>query len=157
MLDPLATSTFEASVLTEQGAGVTVALQGELDLATAPTLDAILASPVVVDARSLLLDLTELDFLDLAGLRVVRAACTQATPPARLVLGGSRARRLFDLTGEAHLIDDHRREGDAPSRVPARLVARPPTRTHDGAARTARPPLVLEGPLARWRRGGPHR
>lgn len=157
MLDPLATSTFEASVLVKHGAGVTVALQGELDLATAPTLDAILASPVVVDARSLLLDLTELDFLDLAGLRVVRAARTRATPPARLFLGGSRSRRLFDLTGEAHLIDDHETRGAPRSRVPARLVARPPTQTRDGAARTARSPLVLDGPLARWRRGGHHR
>lgn len=106
MLDSFATSTLEASVVVDATAGVRVALQGELDLAAAPALSALLDSPVVVGATSLLLDLTGIHFLDLAGLRVLVAARERTAPPARLVLGDSRTRRLFDLTGHADVIDD---------------------------------------------------
>lgn len=106
MLDSLAMSTFEASVCAGGTAGVRLALRGELDMAAAPELVALLDSPVVVEAAELVLDLADLDFLDLAGLRVLLAARRRTTPAARLVLGGSRTRRLFDLTGNASLVDD---------------------------------------------------
>lgn len=106
MLDSLATSTLEVSVLADGVEGVRLVLRGELDLAVAPELAVLLDSPVVVDAAGLVLDLGALDFLDLAGLRVLVAARERVVPPARVVLGGSRTRRIFDLTGNGFLVDD---------------------------------------------------
>ena len=53
-------------------------LQGELDLATAPRLRRMLGA--VLDSRPavVVLDLTDLTFVDTSGVRVVRAACVRA-------------------------------------------------------------------------------
>lgn len=128
MLDSFATSTLEASVVVDATAGVRVALHGELDLAAAPALSALLDSPVVAGATSLLLDLSDIHFLDLAGLRVLIAAHERTAPPTRLVLGDSRTRRLFHLTGHADVIDDPApRPGSAAERS-VRATSRTPRR-----------------------------
>lgn len=80
-------------------------LWGELDLATVPAFRTALDSTPVDARQTLILDLSHLDFLDLHGLRaVLNAHRQQAT--TQLILGGSPARRLFHLTGNASLLDD---------------------------------------------------
>ena len=82
-------------VVSEQAAGTVVAPEGELDVATAHELEAVLATqsgPVVVDLR-------KLSFIDLAGLRMLLEADARSRQngmnlhfiPAPVV------RRLFEL------------------------------------------------------------
>lgn len=81
-------------------------LYGELDFATVPAFTAALYSPPIHLAQTLVLDLTDLAFLDLHGMRAVLRARERSGPEARLVVGHSPARRLFLLTGNASLLDD---------------------------------------------------
>ena len=89
------------------GAGFTrVTLNGELDLATAPKLADALAdipdSTVVV-----ILDLSELTFMDSAGLHVILTARNRLADVGRrlmLVPGGQQVQRVFELTStKSHL------------------------------------------------------
>src|SRR5579871_3023425 len=77
-----------------------VHISGELDLATAPqlaeTLDAALASASVV-----VLDLSQLTFMDCAGLAVIIRADSRARRSQRrlvLVRGAAQVCRLLDIT-----------------------------------------------------------
>ncbi len=91
----------EVRVDAAQGAlRTTVAVAGDLDLSTAPELDRILGR-VQEAARSVVLDLRELSFLDSSGLRVILAADSRARAGAsRLVLvpGPPGVHRVFELT-----------------------------------------------------------
>ena len=76
-IDP---SGFSISV-TEQGGRAVVAITGELDLATAPDLEAVVLERL--DAgQSVVIDLRELQFMDSSGLRVLIAAHTRANEGA---------------------------------------------------------------------------
>lgn len=75
---------------------------GELDLATADHLPNLLRGLGPDDCRDVHLDLTELDFIDLAGLTALRRADDVVRGRAgRMTIGGLRplARRLAELTG----------------------------------------------------------
>ena len=82
-------------VVSEHATGAVVVPEGELDLATAPQLEAVLATrsgPVVVDLR-------KLSFIDLTGLRVlleVDARSRQDGMNLRFV-PGPMVRRLFEV------------------------------------------------------------
>jgi anti-anti-sigma factor len=52
----------------------TLAMQGELDIATAPDLEALMVELCTGDAREVVLDLSDLDFLDSTGLRAILVA-----------------------------------------------------------------------------------
>lgn len=87
--------------LRSEGESVRVVVTGELDLATAPWLQARLDQ---VWARRLpvLLDVSGLAFVDLDGLRLLLAACRVAMSDGRSVLltrGSEAVERLIDLTG----------------------------------------------------------
>jgi anti-sigma B factor antagonist len=56
------------------GHSMELRVRGELDLASAPDLAAALDVLVTADHRIVVLDLTELSFLDCAGMRPIRAA-----------------------------------------------------------------------------------
>jgi anti-sigma B factor antagonist len=81
-----------------------VHLAGDIDLSTAPTLRAYLTSqlPTTTPCPVLVIDLTAVDFLSCAGLRVLLDAHHHATThgtPLRLACCSHAVRRLLDLSG----------------------------------------------------------
>lgn len=92
----------------EEGDDVVVAVHGEVDLLTAPSLEAALAQADGRVASRVVLDLADLRFIDSTGIHVLVAAHNQATSSGRrLVLANvpARARRVLDLTGVAARFD----------------------------------------------------
>ncbi|WP_018684582.1 STAS domain-containing protein [Actinokineospora enzanensis] len=86
---------------------VVVSVTGEVDLATAPqleqALDAALAEPGATGVR---VDLSAVEFMDSAGLRVLVAALRKAEESDRtLVLDAphERVRRIIEITGLAEV------------------------------------------------------
>jgi len=76
-------------------------LHGELDVATAPRVDAALAA-LRDDERELRVDLSDLAFLDSTGLRtLLRASRVAQERGGRLAMvpGPSAVQRVFELTG----------------------------------------------------------
>jgi anti-sigma B factor antagonist len=80
---------------------VIVALHGEVDVATAPLLEAELALSPVQDARMVLVDLERVAFMDLTGLRPLLRLAAPARPGRRISItaGPPSLQRLLDLTG----------------------------------------------------------
>ena len=79
---------------------IRVSLEGELDLATAPTLETVLEE-VLASGKEVLLDLGELEFLDSTGVTLLVMALRQKSS-ARLSFLPSKADevgRLLELTG----------------------------------------------------------
>jgi anti-sigma B factor antagonist len=76
---------------------------GELDLATAPHLCALLDAARIQRVRRLVVDLTGVDFCDSTGLRALMGASTELRVGggrlAVAVLPDSTVARLFDVTG----------------------------------------------------------
>ena len=82
-------------VVAEHAAGTMVVLEGDLDVATARELEAVLATrsgPVVVDLR-------KLSFIDLAGLRMLLEADARSRQNGMNLrfIPGPVVRRLFEL------------------------------------------------------------
>ena len=82
-------------VVSEHAAGTVVVPQGELDLGTAPDLEAVLATqsgPVVVDLR-------KLSFIDLTGLRVLLDADARSRQDGMNLrfIPGPMVRRLLEV------------------------------------------------------------
>jgi anti-sigma B factor antagonist len=78
---------------------VRVRLRGELDLASAPALDDALRR-LRERREPILLDLDELGFIDMSGLRVVLAAAEEASADRgafSVTRGSSQVRRLISL------------------------------------------------------------
>lgn len=101
---------------------IRVTLNGELDLATAPQLADALAR-VPEGAAIVILDLSELTFMDSSGLHVIVAAQARlAQADCRLVLvpGSGQVQGLFELTGtERHLEFTTARKASDLSTVPS--------------------------------------
>lgn len=88
------------------GARNTLALDGELDLVTAPAVEDTIAGLCVDGARELVLDLRRVIFMDSSGLRTVLAGMDMCRPhncEFMLIADTGPCRRLFELTG---VIDD---------------------------------------------------
>ena len=91
---------FDVSVARD-GESVTIALSGELDLATVDRAREALEQ--VPPGTPLVLDLSGLTFIDSTGLGLI-AAAAQHTNGHLSVIPDDRTRRLLDLTGmTAHL------------------------------------------------------
>ena len=91
-----------------EGVGVVrVTLTGELDMGTAPQLAHALAG--IADPTALvILDLSELTFMDSCGLHVIlnaRAALADAGRGLALVPGCHQVQRIFELTGTEHRLE----------------------------------------------------
>ena len=85
-----------------------IALRGELDLSTAPALDAAMQS-LPLDAAKVRLDLSELSFVDSAGLRqlvISHGSCAGTLTFANLQ---PHLEQLFKLTGLEGLFTIERR------------------------------------------------
>jgi anti-sigma B factor antagonist len=79
----------------------TLTLVGELDVATAPGLQATIDQLCEEGAREIVLDLHELSFIDSAGLRVIltsRRLCERQGSDFSLTRAQPHAQRLFELT-----------------------------------------------------------
>ncbi len=87
----------------------TIALSGELDMASAPILEEQLARAESDGATAILIDLRELTFINSTGLHVFLAARNRAETNGRqllLIRAIAPVRRMFELTGQSFLLDD---------------------------------------------------
>lgn len=79
-----------------------IALSGELDIASAPVLEAKVGELCADGARSVVIDLSELTFIDSTGLRTLLSAqslCNERACDFALIPGQKNVQRLFALTG----------------------------------------------------------
>jgi anti-anti-sigma factor len=77
-------------------------LAGELDIASAPILESTIASLCGNGTSAIVLDLSELTFMDSTGLRAVLAAdklCAGKGHSFSVAGAGGPVQRLFELTG----------------------------------------------------------
>jgi anti-sigma B factor antagonist len=88
---------------TEDGGGTLVfKLRGSLDLATAPTVRAALTDATEKGSHHLIVDLTQLEFLDSTGLGVLIGAHRRAVERGgsfRLIVSDGPIARLLNITG----------------------------------------------------------
>ena len=96
--------------------GVTIQVEGEIDLATAPLLDATLAG---VEGARVEVDLSEMTFCDAAGLRVLELARGHLGARLRVTGASPFVRRLAGILDMDWLAADAAerdgRYGDVPS------------------------------------------
>lgn len=96
----------------EEGTRLRLALSGELDLYTAPQFDDALVEAEGESWPLLVLDLSELEFMDSSGLRLVVRSHARAEQSGRRVVvvnGSGTVARVFaatDLDTRLHLVDD---------------------------------------------------
>jgi anti-sigma B factor antagonist len=93
----------ELSIHTEQNAGVcTIALEGEVDVYTAPRLREQLVVLVADDCSNLIVDLTKVDFIDSSGLGVLVGTLRRVREKGgamRIVCTRDSILKLFRITG----------------------------------------------------------
>jgi anti-sigma B factor antagonist len=97
---------FRVDVRNEKRA-VVFAVEGELDLASSPTLEQELERVTDADVDLLIVDLRQLRFMDSTGLHALVKANKRATDAGRrfaVVKGGAQIQRLLTLTGVVELL-----------------------------------------------------
>jgi anti-sigma B factor antagonist len=85
-----------------------VALQGELDVSTAPRFNAVLSDSRIRQCHTLVVDLSELTFMDSTGLSAVLVAEMHARTRGQrfaVVRGPRHVQELFRLTGVDHFLE----------------------------------------------------
>jgi anti-sigma B factor antagonist len=85
-----------------QGRATIIAVSGELDLASSPSLQEELDRVAASDSQLLIIDLRSLDFMDSTGLSVLVRAHQRAEEHGRqlaMVRGPQQVQRLLSLTG----------------------------------------------------------
>ncbi len=88
--------------LRRDGDRVVLSLAGELDMANAPALQKEIEGPQLVDAKTVVLDLQPLTFLDSTGLRIILAArdlCWRRGQEFAVTPGSQQVQRLLSVTG----------------------------------------------------------
>ncbi len=86
----------------EHGEWVMVVLDGEVDMASAPRLQEVLAAQLAAGARQVMVDLREVSFMDSTGLTALfRAHEAMAAAGGRLVVvcGPGPVRRVIEVSG----------------------------------------------------------
>jgi anti-sigma B factor antagonist len=99
-------SLFRVEVRNEGRAAI-IAVSGELDLASSPSLEAELDRVLGTQSELLVLDLRRLEFMDSTGLSVIVKSHQRLADEGRslyLVRGPQQVQRLLDLTGVAERI-----------------------------------------------------
>jgi anti-sigma B factor antagonist len=89
----------------QSGRRHTLVLRGELDMASAPALEAMLQELCEGGAEELVVDLSQLTFMDSSGLSAIlktRALCEEHLCDLGLIPGRRPVQRVFELT---HLLD----------------------------------------------------
>lgn len=100
---PVPPAPLECEV-SREGAIARVRVLGDLDMAGAPVLEAQIAALRADGARSFVLDLTVLKFIDSSGLRCVLncvATARRDGVPMRVTPGPPAVQRVFELTHTA--------------------------------------------------------
>jgi anti-anti-sigma factor len=90
-----------------EGRAVVFAVEGELDLASCPTLEQELERVRDADVDLLIVDLRELCFMDSTGLHALVKANKRAAEAGRrfaVIQGGAQIQRLLSLTGVGELL-----------------------------------------------------
>jgi anti-anti-sigma factor len=108
-LRPVATLRFQPQHLgltsTRAGDRHTIRVLGDLDLATAPLLTRELRRAEATGVASIVVDLSGVDFMDLAGVRVLSDAATRAQGwRLTLVPGRAEVQRVVELSGLADVL-----------------------------------------------------
>lgn len=90
----------------KDGAEYTFLLNGRLDTITSPELDAKI-NEVIGDAKKLILDLSELDYISSAGLRVLLGALQNMENKGEMVVRNltEPVHEVFELTGFGRLFN----------------------------------------------------
>jgi anti-sigma B factor antagonist len=91
----------------ERGTGTVIALSGELDLASSPALDEAFERVLASEAKVLVLDLRQLEFMDSTGLSIIvkaHQAVEDRDPQMYVVNGPAQVQRLLSLTGVAERV-----------------------------------------------------
>lgn len=101
------------------GTETTLALRGEVDILTAPEFGVILGGLIDRSHRNIVLDCTELGFMDASGLGVIAAAAN------RLSVSGMKLRDRFAVRTPPPVARDHRACNGHPRRARA-AASRPP-------------------------------
>jgi len=99
--DTIVPSEFSVEVRRERRAAIVVP-RGELDLASAPALQAQLECAWQSGAEQVIVDLREVEFMDSTGLAVIIGAHRHAQEAGRafgVVDGGEQVHKLLSLTG----------------------------------------------------------
>jgi anti-sigma B factor antagonist len=89
-----------------EGERIVLRLDGELDLASVPTLEHAVASAPLDDAAELVLDLRGLEFIDSTGLRAILLQDKRSAERGQafaLVRGSEQVQRLMNMTR----VDEH--------------------------------------------------
>jgi stage II sporulation protein AA (anti-sigma F factor antagonist) len=98
----------------ERGVVAVIRVEGEVDLANAEELAGALRAGGDGDAAGVLLDLSEVPFMDSTGLKVILIASRDLGQPLVVVSGiGSAVRRLLDLAGVADRVPSFESEDEA--------------------------------------------
>jgi anti-sigma B factor antagonist len=88
--------------LREENDRMVVTMEGELDMANAPLLQSRIESGELAAAKTVVLDLQQLTFLDSTGLRVILAArelCWRRGQEFAVTPGSQQVQRLLSVTG----------------------------------------------------------
>ena len=103
----MGSTSFTARVLPGTSA-TTIALSGELDLATLPILQETLIRTEADGVTAIVIDLVELTFIESSALHALVAARERAEATGcQLLLFGAKpeVRRVFELTGQGSLLE----------------------------------------------------
>lgn len=87
-----------------------ITVSGEVDLATSPDLDTAIIESVDSEASSLVIDLTDVSFMDSSGLGVIVRGlkrCREADKDLDLVITSDRVLKVFGITGLDQVIPIH--------------------------------------------------
>ncbi len=82
------------------GGSLVISVSGELDLATAPELEEVIAGAIQPDEGHMVVDLLGVTFMDSSGIRaLVQAKDSRPGTEVTLVVGGGIVHKLIDVTG----------------------------------------------------------
>ena len=117
---------FEATAAKLEDGVRIIAVRGELDLSTAPDLEGPLEEAIASGDASVLIDLTECEFIDSTGIALIvrawqrlDAAPTATAEPGRVVIcsDNDQVRRVLEITGLESAIPTHQSREDALSEL----------------------------------------
>ena len=87
-----------------------ITVPGEVDLATSPELDVAIIAAIDSGTPSVVIDLTDVSFMDSSGLGVIVRAlkrCREAENDLDLVITNERVLKVFGITGLDQVIPIH--------------------------------------------------
>jgi anti-sigma B factor antagonist len=87
-----------------------ITVSGEVDLATSPELDIAIIAAIDSGTPSVVIDLTDVSFMDSSGLGVIVRAlkrCREAENDLDLVITNERVLKVFGITGLDQVIPIH--------------------------------------------------